>query len=288
MTRIFFCALILFSFLLACSPKTNVVNLSTSKRPVTQVYEPFAIFEKDTLDLRTNQLLGEIEIKDSGFSLRCDYETVKGMAIKQAKEMGGNCLVITEHRLPNKWSTCHRIKAKIYTIDNAHQYESEILWSAKRPLEIRDFKGEIDKRPFLAATASSFRYYLEGKPGFSKDYTLRVQTYFDCYLSYFKHSELDSATLAHEQIHFDISELYARKFIMEMELAAKNVEEAMANQEKILDKIGRELRLKQDEYDSEVYVDDSKQVKWANWIKEELDRTKKYENKILSVKAQKN
>lgn len=287
MMKIQFLSYLFLFLLLACSPKTNVVNLSTSKRPITQDYEPFALFEKDTVALKSSQLIGEIEIKDSGFSLRCDYETVKGTAIKQAKEMGGNCLVIIEHKLPSKWSTCHRIKAKIYVIEDAHQYESEILWSAKRPLKIRDFKGAIDKRPFQAATASSFRYYIEGKPGFSKDYNLSVQTYFDCYLSYFKHSEIDSAVLAHEQIHFDISELYARKFIKEMERDAKNIDEAIAKQEILLDEIGRELRLKQDEYDTEVYADDSKQINWTNWIKEELTKTKAYENKTLSVKAPK-
>ena len=41
------------------------------------------------------KLVGNLEIKDGGFSIECDYETIKRMAKEKALSMGGNCLVIT-------------------------------------------------------------------------------------------------------------------------------------------------------------------------------------------------
>lgn len=272
----------------ACSPKV-ISNSIESKLPsrIHLGHEPFAIIETDTINRAINKIIGSIVIKDSGLSLKCDYTTVKNLAKDEALKLGGNCIVITEHKKPSQWSTCHRIKADVLLIDNAKDYETEIIWNKNRKLEISDFKGPIEKRPFTAATLSSFRYQVEGRPAFPNRYSLSVEAFFDCYISYFKHTEQDSSVLAHEQIHFDISELYARKFIKRIEEEAKNLNEFMAKQESILNEVGRALQLKQDEYDSEVYADRSKQIKWNKWIDEELKKYAKYADKKLLVKPEK-
>ena len=281
--------LILISIILiGCSPKiiSNSLDSGSSNR-LHLSYEPFALIETDTLDISFLKPIGQIEIKDGGLTLNCDYETIKKLAKEEALKLGGNCLVITEHRKPNQWSTCHRIKADVYWIKNAKDYENEVIWNPNRKLEISDFKGSTKKRPFTAATSSSFRYRIEGRPAFPNKYKLFIETYFDCYSSYFKHTEYDSIVLAHEQIHFDISELYARKFIERIEREALDLNQFLAKQEAILDAVGRELQLKQDEYDSEVYSDRSKQTDWNKWIFEELEKFKKYSNKKLIVEKEK-
>lgn len=250
-------------------------------------YEPFALIESDTIDTNAMQLIGQIEIKDGGLTLNCGYETIKKLAKEEALKIGGNCLVITEHRNPNQWSTCHRIKADVYSISNAKEYENEVTWHQNRKLEISDFKGTTEKRPFTAGTSSSFRYRIVGKPASPNKYKLFVETYFDCYLSYFKHTDFDSLVLAHEQIHFDIAELYARKFIEKIEIEAFDLNQLLAKQEEILNSVGRELQLKQDEYDSEVYADRTKQTKWNKWIDEELAKYQKYSDKKLIVENEK-
>ncbi len=113
---------------------------------------------------------------------------------------------------------------------------------------------------------------MEGRPAFPNKYKLYIETYFDCHFSYFKHTDYDSTVLAHEQIHFDISELYARKFIERIEREALDLNQFLAQQEEILNSVGRELQLKQDEYDSEVYADRTKQPDWNKWIVEELEK----------------
>ena len=279
--------LVLISLLFSCTPKINTELLSSSKESRSHLnYLPFAIIETetDTINQNQNEILGKIEIKDSGLSINCDFESIKEIAKKESLKLGENCFVITEHKKPSKWSTCHRIKADVYYINNPQDFEEEIQWNEKRKLKIEDFKGTTEKRPFTAATVSSFRYLLSTKTGYSKHYTIKATTFFDCKTSYFKHSTSDSIVLAHEQIHFDISELYARKFLIRMEKEAKSVKEALEIQQKVLNDISRELQLKQDEYDSEVYADRLKQPKWNKWINLELEKTNSYKSKIITSK----
>ena len=268
----------------SCSPKVVSNTLDTTLPSRSGLYyEPFALIEEDTIDRSMNQPVAQLEIKDGGLSINCDFQTVKQLAKTEALRLGGNCLVITEHRLPDLWSTCHRIKGDVFLIDNAKDFESEIIWHKNRQLQISDFKGSTEKRPFTAATFSSFRYRIEGKITSPKKYTLYVETFFDCYSSYFKHTEFDSMVLAHEQIHFDISELYARMFISRIDESAMDLNELLTQQEEILDEVARDLYIKQDEYDSEVYADRSKQPFWTNWIIEELNKYDHYADKVLIV-----
>lgn len=250
-------------------------------------YEPFAIIELDTIDKTSVQYIGHIEIKEAGLTTNCEYETILKIAKKESLKLGGNCLVITEHKWPSLWSTCHRIKADVFWINNPKKYENEIIWNPNRKLEISDFKGSNEKRPFTAVTASAFRYFVEGNLTFPKNYKLIVETYFDCYSSYFKPSEFNAMVLAHEQIHFDISELYARKFIERIEKEALDINQFLAKQKEIRNLIGMELQLKQDEYDSDVYADSTKQAFWKNWIDEELKKYEKYADKKLIVSKMK-
>jgi len=276
--------ILLVILLIGCSPKviTNTVE-STLPSRANLYYEPFAIIEKNTIDRTLHQPIGQIEIKDGGLTLQCDYETIKKLAKEEALKVGGNCYVITEHRKPSQWSTCHRIKADVFLIDNAKDYENEVVWHKKRKLEISDFKASTNKRPFTAVTTSGFRYRVEGRPAFPNKYKLFVETYFDCQLSYFKRTEFDSLVLAHEQIHFDISELYARKFVEQMEKKAKNLDQLLANRETIFRQVWNERQIKQDAYDTEVYADRSKQADWDQWIKEELRKYDSFEEKILII-----
>jgi len=276
--------ILLMTLLCACSPKviTNTVESNLPSR-TNLYYEPFAIIETNTIDRTLHQPIGQIEIKDGGLTLQCDYETVKKLAKQEALKLGGNCFVITEHREPNQWRTCHRIKADVFLIDNPKEYETQIVWNKNRQLEISDFKASTDKRPFTAVTYSGFRYRIEGRPAFPNKYKLFVETYFDCNLSYFKRTEYDSLVLAHEQIHFDISELYARKFVEQVKKEAKDLPQFMAKGEKIFRQIWEENQIKQDEYDTEVYADKEKQPKWNKWIAEELKRYEPYSEKVLLV-----
>lgn len=269
--------LILLIVIGGCSPKIVVNNYKESNPySKTEIYESFALLEiGDFQSLNKEEVIADIEIKDSGFSLNCDYETVKNLAEEQARTMGGNCLIITEHKHPDMKSTCHRIKAQVLRIKNPERHEKYILWHPKRPLKTSNFRGSPEKRPFQAATHSMIRYYAS-RSGANGKVTFVVESLFDCNLSYFKSSDRDSAVLAHEQLHFDITELYARKFRKAISEEVSNLKELLANHEDIYSNIIKELTVKQDEYDSEVYADRSLQEKWNKWVGLELKKFDKF------------
>lgn len=268
-------------FFFACSPKVLVQQTDTVLAPLL-AYAPFAVFElDDEFTAIEPQLLGNVTIKDGGLALNCDFKTVVALASKKARGMGGNCLKITEHK-PPKRNTCHQIKAEIYRIANATDYEEEIIWHTKRKLAIRDFKGSTEKQPFQAATVSSFEYFTERNPVNDK-VLVKARSLFYCPMSYFKPSESDALILAHEQLHFDITELFARKFISKIAESVSNYQNLLDKHEDIAKEIFEALQLKQEEYDTEVYADFSTQAKWNTWVEEQLELLAKYKEKTVTL-----
>lgn len=62
-------------------------------------------------------LIGSLKIGDGWTRTKfCTYDRVIADAQVQARGMGGNLIQITEHRDPDMWSTCHRIKADVYLV----------------------------------------------------------------------------------------------------------------------------------------------------------------------------
>jgi hypothetical protein len=274
-------AILILVVLSSCNPRVVLKTSGTEMQPYI-LGSVIVLSKQEKFDSKGIEL-GDIKVVDTGFSGNCSYENVVDLAVEKAKLIGANCIKIYEHTKPSIFgSRCHQIKAKAYNIPNISDFEKRIVWQVKRKLKVVDFKGTKINRPFLAATFSNFTYQYYHKP-FTKFSNLDVEAYFDCEKSYFKDTIKIEQTLEHEQIHFDISELYARKFTKLITEQAKNsleLEEIINN---ILDQTRSELDLFQDKYDSEVYADRTKQKIWLIDIKNQLDSLKEFENKSLKI-----
>ncbi|MCL2327068.1 MAG: hypothetical protein FWC39_01000 [Bacteroidetes bacterium] len=66
--------------------------------------------------------LGTVKVGDSGFSTNCNYAVVIDKAKTEARKVGGNALKITEYKLPDVMSTCHRITADVLKVDDIENY----------------------------------------------------------------------------------------------------------------------------------------------------------------------
>ena len=91
--------------------------------------------------------------------------------------------------------------------------EEKIPWNQDRKLTWADFKG-VPNGPsdYVASTNSgvSFSYSYRERNGVGEiKFTVVSNFYPD--LSWYRPSKISDYILAHEQIHFDISELFARK-----------------------------------------------------------------------------
>ena len=270
-------------FIYSCSPKI-IVN-AEKKFEETKQHEGFVIFGmKDTFNINEGKYIGYVKIKDSGLTIDCSYETVTKLAEAEARKVGGNTLKIVTHRLPDPFiSQCHQITGNIYKLTNVSKYEKKIIWNENRKLKQIDFKGSIENRPFEAATSSGFGYEYSGRV-FQGKVKFVVTTVFDCERSYFKGTYQIDTVLAHEQGHFDMTELYARKFFKKITEEVKSIKDLQENANKIYDDFTKELQIEQDRYDSDIYPNRAKQAIWLKNLQEELKKYEKYANKQTFIK----
>ena len=159
------------------------------------------------------------------------------------------------------------------------QENDTIYWNSKTKLKWNDFNFNIpDSCSKYHAAAMTFsgihvKSFWENK---LPNYNIKV---------YFIKSEScakDTSSLvkiSHEQLHFDISELYARKMRKVIEkLRSENSSILFAYRDS-LKILGRKKMLYQDIYDTETShgIIDSIQVHWEKKVRDELELLKRYE-----------
>jgi len=150
-----------------------------------------------------------------------------------------------------------------------------IFWTKERKLAWNDFKGIVPKDAkyyVLAKTFSGIRSKTtkgpDGRP------TFRVESYFIPSKSWSRTS--DEQTLLHEQLHFDISEIYARRIRKAFDsLKARNVSDIKIYEGTYREYVKRCFKTN-DEYDDQVYYDSSKQKKWKENVTRQIEDLKAF------------
>lgn len=151
----------------------------------------------------------------------------------------------------------------------------KILWSSKRKLIWDDFRGSPQNigSIMLAGTYSNINVeynYLENEiPNYkiecnfikSKSWTVTD----------------DIRILAHEQLHFDISELYTRKIRKSFDSLKNSKNKDIDNYDKIYYSYLAQRDNYDKLYDSQVYGNNIRQQQWIKKVGAELLRFKKYE-----------
>ncbi|MDT0608567.1 DUF922 domain-containing protein [Croceitalea rosinachiae] len=158
---------------------------------------------------------------------------------------------------------------------SAQELEESVLWSADKRLTWSDFKGPIPPDAVPAATTASgisYKYSANLLHHEVKlDYT--VNAYFYPNESWYKPDSCDDLILSHEQLHFDISELFARK--MRLILSRTSFTENVKTEiRKIYKEILKELSDFQDKYDWETNFSRNReaQLEWNARIAEALSK----------------
>lgn len=125
-----FALLAIFSLATSCSPKIASKLVSTSQPLAYDA--PVIVLGLADQPPKTARLLGDLKVGDSGFSTDCSYETVIDAARLEARKAGGNVVKITKHKTPDFLSTCHRITAQVYHVEDIADLlpQEEILTGA--------------------------------------------------------------------------------------------------------------------------------------------------------------
>ncbi|MDR2684647.1 MAG: hypothetical protein LBB53_04625, partial [Prevotellaceae bacterium] len=125
-------------FMASCSPK-----IYKSQNPPLAYSATVTVVQSQKIPEQAKKLT-IISVGNYDSSVDCTYETVIETTKAAARKAGGNIIQIVEYREPDDFSTCHRITANIYKLDNVENYnltdEMEITESLQKNNTIKIYK----------------------------------------------------------------------------------------------------------------------------------------------------
>lgn len=164
---------------------------------------------------------------------------------------------------------------------------NEIHWQPAPLLDYTDFMGKPQNGSEVAMTSSGFyfNYQYNGK----EDLTLELYATFDKSKSWFKPEGKVPEVLAHEQCHFDITELYVRQ--LRQQIAACHFKKK-TDFDKPLTKMYNDCNKKcsqaQRDYDQQTRhgIETEKQQEWQQKIAKELAALEEFTQEKMEFKVE--
>lgn len=163
------------------------------------------------------------------------------------------------------------------------QNKNEIIWKEGERLSWKDFQGKPEPR-FAAASTT---YKLVAKIGSEDKKTIFIiRAVFFKDQSWKKTKWINESVLSHEQTHYDIVELFARKLRQKTSLLSATTSEEL--EKRFLSLYGQtdqEMDEFQDLYDNETdgSMNGEKQREWEKKIKTGLDSLNMFKNESVSL-----
>jgi len=158
---------------------------------------------------------------------------------------------------------------------NSYKSNSLIDWNADRKLTWDDFKAKPDKNsPNAALTGTNIKFNFSYSS--DKGFRFHISCQFDKNSSWGRIKT--DYILSHEQGHFDIAEIYARKLFKALKEYRPDVDKANKEVNKIYEKIMNELHDAQLQYDRETNfsINKPEQNRWLIKISDELKNSEAY------------
>ena len=160
------------------------------------------------------------------------------------------------------------------------QDEPIMTWNHDYRLEWSDFNGKsTEGTSVVAVTASGITFSFSTKKTKTRliDYNYTVKADFYPEKSWYSKHRATDNILNHERLHFDITELFARKFRQRIENTTFNM--SISNQMgRLHDVINTELESMQNKYDAETNHSQNieKQKEWQTRIIVQLNNLSRY------------
>jgi len=159
----------------------------------------------------------------------------------------------------------------------------EIKWSSKNCIDWVDFKGRPQNSPAGAMSDVGVRYECKYK---GDKVRFEIYSFFDKKESWAKKKEMNENSLLHEQFHFNITELYARKMRKELiESEEINSKNATSKFRKIYKKYMDQEDQVQRMYDEKTNYSRNKEEQrvWVDKIDSELKELDKYKEPVVVI-----
>jgi predicted secreted Zn-dependent protease len=152
--------------------------------------------------------------------------------------------------------------------------EDALTWSASRKLTWSDYKTSPNPKSDAAATTStslSIDYHISGS-----QFSYTIKSWFSRSRSWGRHKT--DYILSHEQGHFDIAEIYARKLNQRMSTYQFNKNSYQKELNRIYNEVADEKAAVQQQYDRETRhsIDEVRQAEWLKKISRMLEELKDF------------
>ncbi len=150
--------------------------------------------------------------------------------------------------------------------------EEKIAWRSDTRLDWKDFKGKPNKASRNAAMTDS-GYGFETGDVVKDSMKFIVVNYFYPKSSWVKLDIATSGLLAHEQCHFDITEIFTRKFRKQLLSSKLNRSTLKSMLEKLFNNNQEQWKNFQTKYDNETEhsKNEQKQKEWEKKVRKELN-----------------
>jgi hypothetical protein len=161
--------------------------------------------------------------------------------------------------------------------------EVTISWSDSKKLTWADFKGQVQHNTdAVAVTASgiTFSFSVSQSNGKIVDFNAEAQAHFYPEKSWYLKDKGDDHILAHEQLHFDITELHVRqlRYNISRLIVSENIKGELRDLHELANK---NLAIMQNAYDTQSNnsINKAQQAVWSKFVKAELDKYKDYRSR---------
>ncbi len=159
-----------------------------------------------------------------------------------------------------------------------------LLWQQGKLLTWDDFNGKPEKR--FAAASTHYDILQTVSEANQKPITVKVEAVFFRHKSWKNKNWINESVLVHEQKHFDIVELYARKLRKAIsETKVKNHVDLITKTDELYKIYDKEMDVYQDKYDDETdgSMNGDKQREWMKKIMKEIADLDKYKGTVIEI-----
>ncbi len=220
---------------------------------------------KADIDLRKARQIGTVKVGDRGVTLDCRYPDVLEYACRNAGRIGGNLLVITQHRRNEVKSNCHVIRGEVYVVASLEGMESRMYWHPERRLGL----GDLRSTALAADTAlPPIHTLLTCRLGgdFFREAIIRTETlFFPDSAGRPSQRSREPIVLRRAQLHFDMAEAHARQLKSELVAIGPDLERLVAQYRPYAEEQLRQLRADQAVFDAELIASLEPETVLARW-----------------------
>jgi len=161
--------------------------------------------------------------------------------------------------------------------------EPVISWNDNYRLSWQDFKAQPMRNVGAVATTASgitFGFSIRESDKRVISFSTEVLAHFYPEQSWYKPERADNHVLGHEQLHFDITELFARKFRKRLSVL-KTTNDVAKKLRATHEAINKELAAFQNQYDAETNFSRNveAQLQWQILIRRELQKLESFKSK---------